>query len=192
MPLPRAELRRGTGVLAVALVFLALAACERRGPRGGAARDSAASGADSGRALQLADPELYATCDTLEQSVNSVVSGGTQRTNGRFTGIARGLTRYGCRITATDVLPPEAPKRPLEAVWQGLAARDWTVEQAYVADGPEGSMLGLRSGSRLCVLQHSWQVPSDDERAARPDVAVPYNIEVECFREAARQPTTTS
>jgi hypothetical protein len=186
---PSLEVRRATALLASAL--LALTSCERRDARDPTDGEEP-SGADSGRALQLADPQLYATCDTLEQSVTAVVTRGAQRTNGRFTGTARGLTRYGCRITAADVLPPEAPQRPLEAVWQGLAARGWTVEQAYVADGPEGSMLGLRSSSLLCVLTHSWQTGSDDERAARPDVAVPYNIEVECFREAARQPPSTT
>jgi hypothetical protein len=188
---PRAELCRSTWVVALAVAVLTTAACERRDARDRAGQGDDSSRADTGRALQLADPELYATCDSLEQSVRAVVTRGAERTNGRFTGAARGATRYGCRITAADVLSPDAPQRPLEAVWQGLAARGWTVEQAYVADGPEGSMLGLRSGSLLCVLQHSWQTGSDDERAARPDVDVPYEIAVECFREASRQPPST-
>jgi hypothetical protein len=182
----RAELCRPSWAAAAALALLAAAACEPRPPRDRGAQGDDTSRADSGRALQLADPALYATCDTLEQAVRGVVTRGAQRINGRFTGTARGATRYGCRITAADVLAPDAPQRPLEVVWKGLAGRGWTVEQSYVADGPEGSMLGLRSGSRLCVLQHSWQTGSDDERASRPDVAVPYEIAVECFREAAR------
>jgi hypothetical protein len=182
----RVELCRPSWAAAAALALLAVAACEPRAPRDRGSRGDDTSRADTGRALQLADPELYATCDTVEEAVRGVVTRGAQRINGRFTGTARGVTRYGCRITAADVLAPDVPQRPLEAVWQGLAARGWTVEQSYVADSPEGSMLGLRSGSRLCVLQHSWQTGSDDERAARPDVAVPYEIAVECFREASR------
>lgn len=185
---PRAELRRTWWAVAVTLAFFGTAACERRPARERAGQGDDTSRSDTGRALQLADPELYATCDSLERSVRGVVTRGAERINGRFTGTARGVTRYGCRIIAADVLAPDAPQRPLEVVWKGLAARGWTVEQAYVADGPEGSMLGLRSGSLLCVLQHSWQTGSDDERAGRPDVAVPYDIAVECFREAARQP----
>jgi hypothetical protein len=185
---PRSELRRRRWAVAAALVLLGAGACERGPSRDAAGEANHAPRADTGRALQLADPALYATCDSLEQWVRGVVPRGAQRTNGRFTGIARGLTRYGCHITAADVLAPDAPQRPLESVWQNLAARGWTVEQEYVADGPDGSMLGLRSGSVLCVLQHSWQTASDDERAARPDVPVPYELAVECFREASRQP----
>jgi hypothetical protein len=181
----RVELCRTTWAVAVALAVVGSTACER-GPARGREQGGASRGEEGSRALQLADPELYATCDSLDQWVHAVVPRGAQRTNGRFTGTARGATRFGCRITAADTLAPDLPQRPLELVWQNLAARGWTVEQAYVADSPEGSMLGLRSDTVLCVLQHSWQTASDDERAARPDVPVPYELAVECFREAAR------
>jgi hypothetical protein len=186
---PRPELRRTRSAVVVALAFLGLTACERRPGRDrGEAGDAPRS--DNGRALQLADPQLFATCDSLAQWVRAVVPRGAQRSYGRFTGSTRGFTRYGCRITAADTLAPDVPQRPLEVVWQSLAARGWTVDQAYVADSPEGSMLGLRSGSVLCVLQHHWPAASDDERAVRPEVPVPYELGVECFREA-RQPGPT-
>ena len=169
-------------VAAAALVLLL--ACNRDAPDGSGGERGAA-GTDSGRALQLADPELFAACDTLEQWVDKVLRGEVARSNGRFTGSARGLTRYGCRLTAADTLAPDVP-RPLESVWQALAMRGWTLDNAYMADGPEGSMLGLRSGSLLCVLQHYWEAASDDERATSPDVPFRYDVEVECYREAAR------
>jgi hypothetical protein len=186
----RPELSGTRRAIVVTLAFLGLAACERRPGRDRARADDA-SRADNGRALQLADPQLYATCDSLDQRVREVVRRGAERNYGRFTGSARGGIRYGCRITASDTLAPDVPQRPLEVVWQSLAARGWTVDQAYVADSPEGSMLGLRDGSVLCVLQHHWPAASDDERAARPEVPVPYELGVECFREAPRQPGPT-
>jgi hypothetical protein len=187
---PRVESCRRRWAAGVALVLVALSACDRGPGRNRSGQAGDRPGADSGRALQLADPELYATCDSLQQWVRAVAPR-AQRTDGRFTGAARGATRFGCRITASDMLAPDVEQRPLEVVWQSLAARGWTVEQSYVADSPEGSMLGMRSGVTLCVLQHSWQTGSDDERAARPDVPVPYELAVECFREASRQAAPT-
>jgi hypothetical protein len=166
---------------AVVIVIVASGmACDR-----GAAPEDAAPGDETSlpEAGQL-DAELNLTCDSLANWVNRAMKRGSTRHDGRYISGTRGVPRFGCRIVAADTIAPDVPQRPLELVWQSLAARGWTVDQAYVADEPEGSMLGLRSGTQLCVLTHSWQTRSDDERATRPEEAVPYEVSVECFREA--------
>jgi hypothetical protein len=144
------------------------------------------AGVDTSRALHIADPQLFAVCDTLGALVDSVTPRPVLRTNGRFTGAALGAVRYGCHITAADTLQPDVAERPLAVVWRSLVARGWSLDQAYVADGPDGSMLGLRHGTTLCVLQHFWETGSDDERVPRPETPFHYEMVVECFREAAR------
>lgn len=127
-----------------------------------------------------------AACDSIHAWIRGTIPSPVTRTDGRYTGSARGATRYGCQIAAADTLQPEVRQRPFDVVRDALVRQGWTEELTYVADGPEGSMVGLRDDSRVCVLEQYWESGSDDERAVVPHSPIPYDLKVECFREAAR------
>lgn len=162
---------------------LALAACDRTAQTG-QDDEVAAGGTGAGRA----DAELAAACDTIARRLRDVMVGNVDEARGRYTGSIRGVERDGCHFTATDTLNADAPQRPLEAVWLELAEQGWVVDQAYAAEETEGRMVGMRTGSILCVLQHYWDVPSDDDRASDWLGPVAYHVRAECFRESARRP----
>lgn len=178
-------------LLAAALVSAALFACRADAPPGAELPpDTAAAGVgtDTGRALQLADPALFAACDSIARWFDGMAGGPVERVDGRFTGTVRGAVRYGCRISVADTLQPGVDQRPMERIWQILADRGWQGDPAWEADGPEGAMVGLRDGTVLCVLQQSWFAGSDDERAGTPEQPVRYEMSAECFREPVRTP----
>lgn len=164
------------------LSLIVAAGCQRDADD--AAPPGGAPGVESPPQVSGEDPQLMMACDSVEEWVRGAITRPVQRIDGEFSGTARGVQRSGCRITATDTLPADLPKRPLELVWQTLAEHGWDVEPSYIADSPEGSMLGMRRESILCVLQHYWATETDDERAAVPDQPAPYDLSVECFREA--------
>lgn len=172
------------GIVVIALVA---AGCDRGGEPPPVADDAAPAG-DTSRAIERADPELTAVCDTVGRLLHASMGVQPEATLGRFTGSVRGTARYGCRFAATDTLPPDMP-RPLDRVWQSLAQRGWVMEPAYSADGPEGRLAAMRHESLLCVLQHYWEVGSDDERAEQWVAPARYDALVECFREAPRRRT---
>lgn len=162
---------------------LTLAACDRAAQTG---RDDDVP-ADATGAGRI-DAELTAACDTIARRLRDVMVGAVDEERGRYTGSIRGTERDGCHFTAVDTLNADAPQRPLEAVWMALADQGWVVDQAYAAEETEGRMVGMRNASILCVLQHYWDVPSDDDRATHWLGPVAYNVRVECFRESSRRP----
>jgi hypothetical protein len=184
MSFPSSTLRARSNVR---LTVIALVACVACGDRQG--NDGDGLQVDSSNALHIADPALMAACDSIDAWIRSATTASVQRTDGKYTGSTRGATRYGCQIAAADTLQPEAGVRPFDTVRDALMRAGWSEELVYSADGPEGSMLGLRDDSRVCVLQHYWEAGSDDERAAVPHMPMPYDLRVECFREAPRTGT---
>lgn len=163
-------------------LLLFLSACDRTAP------PPASAVADSTNPIQVADPELFATCDTLELWTRTTNADDVTRTDGQFTGVVRPLPRWGCRVVATDSLSADSTRRPLEQLQARLDARGWIPEQDFVAESSDGAMTGMRRGTLVCVLQHYWNAHSDDERAAQPDDRYAYHLELECFRDAPRNP----
>ena len=65
--------------LRVFALLLFLSACDRAAP------PPARAVADSTNPIQVADPELFATCDTLELWTRTTAVDDVQRTDGQFT-----------------------------------------------------------------------------------------------------------
>lgn len=175
---------RGRRFVAVVLCCLAATACDRPGQT--PHPDDDAHVEDRGP-LGRTDPDLAAACDSIGHWLRRNLGEAVDETRGGYTGSVRGVARHGCSFTATATLEPGQP-RPLESVWQTLAEQGWVVDEAYTVEATEGRMIGMRSGSILCVLQHYWDVASDDERAAAWLGPVEYHVRAECFRDAARDP----
>lgn len=182
----RSDASRRRCAVAAGLMVLLLPACDRQ--RGDEEQVPPGAAGDTARAIERADPQLTAVCDTLGEWLRMGMAREPESTYGRFTGSIRGTIRHGCRFTAVDTLPPDPPLLPLDRVWEEMSTRGWTLEPAYTAEGPEGRMAGMRRGTILCVLQHYWDVGSDDERAAQWVTPSRYDVRIECFREARRTP----
>ena len=165
-----------------ALALVLLAACNPSAPQ------PAGTAADSASPIQVADPELFAVCDSLERWTRATGDRDVQRSDGQFTGTVRPLPRWGCQLVMRDSLTADSTPRPLDLIRTNLATRGWNIEQDFVAESSEGTMVGLRSGTLVCVLQHYWNADTDDERAAAPGERYAYNLELECFRDAPRSP----
>jgi hypothetical protein len=178
-----ASMRDRRRLVAAFVCSLALAACDRTA-QNGQDDEVPAGDTDAGRI----DAELAAACDTIARRLREVMVGAVDEARGQYTGSIRGIERHGCHFTATDTLSADAPQRPLEAVWLALAEQGWVVDQAYAAEETEGRMVGMRNASILCVLQHYWDVGSDDDRASDWLGPVAYHVRAECFRESPRRP----
>lgn len=170
--------------LTLVLLCLTTATCDR--PERIPPVDEEALAEDRGP-LKRVDPALASACDSVGHWLRGSLGEAVDETRGRYTGSVRGVTRHGCSVAATTTLGP-GEARPLESVWQTLAQQGWVVDEAYRVEATEGRMTGLRSGSTLCVLQHYWDVASDDERAEAWLGPVEYHVRVECFRDDAPDP----
>lgn len=164
------------------LLLLACSSCS-----GGAAPGSSS---DARRDMEkspiaVADPELASICDTVQRWTGATVPQ-VQRYEGQFTATVRGVTRWGCRLTATDSLPPDRADRPFDALMRAFINQHWTVDQDFLAESSDGAMAGVRSGTVVCVVQHYWQSHSDDDRAAERTEPYAYHLQLECFRDAPR------
>lgn len=166
-------------------VLGASAACDRAGRE---PADETSAAAIDDEPSGATDAELAAACDSVGMWLRETVAAEFEETRGPYTGSVHAASRHGCRFQAADTLDAEAPQRSLDRVWYILAEHGWSTEEAYTAEATEGRMAGMRRGSILCVLQHYWDIGSDDERAADWLGAVPYHVRVECFRDAPRPP----
>ena len=164
------------------LALLLLAACNPSAPA------PPSTTADSANPIQVADPELFAVCDSLERWTRAAGGRDVHRSDGQFTGAVRPLPRWGCQLVMRDTLTADSTARPLDLVRTHLTARNWSIEQDFVAESSEGTMVGLRNATLVCVLQHYWNADTDDERAAATGERYAYNLELECFRDAPRPP----
>jgi hypothetical protein len=84
--------------------------------------------------------------------------------------------RTGCELKATGTFTRSArdtaPGRSADGDLAGdLSRAGWTSIDRYSADGPDGSIYGLRSGETVCIFTWSWDggddadstyVPADD------------------------------
>src|SRR5688572_21419588 len=111
-----------------ALALILLAACSPSTP------PPPSTAADSASPIQVADPELFGVCDSLERWTRATGSRDVKRTDGQFTGTVRPLERWGCQLVMRDSLTADSTPRPLDVIRASLAGRGWSVEQDFVAE----------------------------------------------------------
>ncbi len=79
------------------------------------------------------------------------------------------VPRWGCRVMANGHTKTSALS--VDTLWHSLEARGWNTHTMISADGPDGTVVGLRHRGVTCVIDGRWDggddsdttyVPSDD------------------------------
>jgi len=86
--------------------------------------------------------------------------------------------RPGCRVMGADSTDRTAA--PVAEVYEALERAGWTPLLSYMADGPDGSVVGLHRDGVLCVITGRWDGGdvSDSTYVRAPG----YDVEGVCFR----------
>jgi len=83
-----------------------------------------------------------------------------------------GATRTGCELTANgtrSTQPDTVGSRDSGGdLADGLAAAGWVDVPRYTADGPDGSIFGMRSRETLCIFRGSWDGGDDSDSSYVP------------------------
>ena len=137
--------------------------------------------AASGRAYEDRAPEPTAEYPTLEAARDSVgamiqrVVGATANPKGEAVQLSRARARFKYwyagdstdawvyRIVVTDA--SECPLLPLE---RALGDAGWTAHHAYIADGPDGGVMGFVSKRHFCVVEGRWDGGDDSDSTYVP------------------------
>lgn len=141
---------------------------------------SPTTSADGVPAEALPKADLAAVCDTVAAWLDRVWPASAVRMDTDYRDHFAGLQRHGCAVSLRGGpdTPGGDPKAALESF---LTDRGWTPDLRYSADGPDGSMVGMRQGASLCALQLE-RTGGDDSTAEPPPLAHrPYTFRIECF-----------
>jgi hypothetical protein len=88
--------------------------------------------------------------------------------------------RRGCRIYGRS--DDDRIAAPVDDLFVALQAVGWHLVLEYMADGPDGSVVGMIVGPALCIIDGNWDGGDDSDTTYVP---VPgYDLEVRCFRRA--------
>ena len=162
-----------------------------------AARDSASganpSAPESRDLVRPADlsPAMRATCDSAAVIVRKVLALDVRREDGSYFDSARETPRIGCRLTALGSFATFGDSLgPVDAVAEALKKRGWRADLRYMADGPDGSDVGLRLRDMLCQVVGHWNGGDEEEDTAatprpRTEEENRFQAIVECARDIA-------
>lgn len=86
--------------------------------------------------------------------------------------------RRGCRISGRS--DEDLIAAPVDDLFLALQAMGWHLVLEYMADGPDGSVVGMTVGPALCIIEGNWDGGDDSDTTYVP---VPgFDLEVRCFR----------
>ena len=168
------------------LLAMALSACTDRGYHRAPALPS--STPEAAPRIETPSAELRAVCDSATNLVKATLHLAVQRQDGEFNDSQRGTRRLGCRLTGEGSFATLAnPSGPVAALEKGFTDHGWRGDIRYMADGPDGSAIGLRRLDMLCLVTGSWDGGDDSEDDPEPAaVADPrYQATIECARDVA-------
>ena len=143
--------------------------------------------------MQDAPPETAyppARCDDVRaiatRALGVTPSGGTATVD--FIAPVGGRRYVGCRMTASGTFRPwDAAQEPSSRFTAAMEAAGWHEDPDFTADGPDGTMGAMRTGSRICFFSFSWDGGDHDDTVAataNPRRApLPYSVEIDCADE---------
>ena len=129
-------------------------------------------------------PTVANACDAVALVARVVVGPDLKREDGSFTDSFRGDARVGCRLHWYGVPTVADTVDETMALSDALAAHGWAQDLRYMADGPNGSDVGLRRLDVLCELIDRVNGGDDTDTttaSAPPDSA--RLLIVECARD---------
>jgi hypothetical protein len=96
-------------------------------------------------------------CETLRKSVADTLKADAQVETAGFRDYATGASGQGCMITVrgTGLVFPSVPE-VVQQLRTLLAGQGWTIDQAYAADSPTGTLFGLRKDGQLALVDVGW------------------------------------
>lgn len=147
--------------------------------------DQRAAAADAAQpSAQALSTPAAAQCDSVGDFMRQALQLTAARENGMFTD-ARGVQRTGCRFTARGSFEALADQAgPVAALERTFVQRGWRADLRYSADGPDGSVIGMRKLEQLCVIYGSWDGGDDsDTTSVNADVSPSYDVAIECSRD---------
>jgi len=86
--------------------------------------------------------------------------------------------RRGCRISGRR--DDDRITAPVDEMFEALQAAGWQLVLEYMADGPDGSVVGMTVGPALCIIEGTWDGGDDSDTTYVPMPG--YDLEVRCFR----------
>ena len=125
-------------------------------------------------------PSLEAARDSIGQMIDSVVRS-IGRPHGDRIGLSRERTRfkYWYAGDSTDawtyrIVVPDSSECPMLRLERRLGEAGWTAHHAYIADGPDGGVMGFVSKRHFCVVEGRWDGgdDSDSTYVAKPGCRV--------------------
>ncbi len=86
----------------------------------------------------------------------------------------------GCRVRLTRPNGGDAfIKNPVDVLGNRFRAAGWREDGDYGADGPDGTDVGMRKGSVVCVIEASWNGGDDSDSTYVSDNR--YEVTISCF-----------
>jgi hypothetical protein len=130
-----------------------------------------------------------AACESASSMMREALGLAVRREDGAYQDSFRHTARVGCRLSANATAQTAGiAKDPVGTLQQTFARRGWRFDQRYGADGPDGSLIGMRYRDIMCLVNGQWDGGDDSEpdsvSAARaPDPS--YAVQIECARDVA-------
>jgi hypothetical protein len=131
---------------------------------------------------------VRATCESAVTLVHEALALDVKREDGDFSDSFKGAPRLGCRLTAEGSFATlKDSAGPVGAVEKAFSRRGWKGDLRHMADGPDGSDIGLRRLDQLCLVLGQWDGGDDSEEAPAPPTEADnrYRAVVECARDVA-------
>ena len=141
---------------------------------------------------QLTD--VRAGCDSAAALMRAALGLKPTRTDGPFKDTWTQSTRIGCTIIADGTFKALNNRgSPVDVLLDSFTSHGWR-GSGHEADGPDGSVVGVRSRDILCVIRGEWDGGDDSEpdtATAKADVDQSYRATIECSRDVVVNDSTT-
>jgi hypothetical protein len=113
-------------------------------------------------AVVVAEPRVAAgaaaACDAVAAVVEPVPGVVVTRADGAFQDPVYQRPYDGCRVLVVGSFEALGDDAPVDVVLHDtLAARGWTDDYDYSADGPDGTDFALRRDDVFCVVEGRWE-----------------------------------
>jgi hypothetical protein len=125
-------------------------------------------------------------CDSASIITREALAIAPHREEGDYFDTRRETPRTGCRLVVIGsfkALPNESG--PVDNLWATFKRHGWRHDISFSADGPDGSVVGMRLRSNLCIVTGRWDGGDDSDTTPPPPTEQDNNYEaiIECAQD---------